>query len=51
MRQIIGERQKFEGRTEAAREAVEYLKSRNENFKVEYCEELIERGEKTIGFL
>ena len=50
MRQIIGERQKFEGRTEAALEAVEYLKSRNENFKAEYCLELIERGEKTIGF-
>ena len=50
MRRIINERQPFEQSARSAREAVDYLKERGENFKVEYCEELIAQGETEIGF-
>ncbi len=50
MRKIIGERQDFKQDAKPIKEAIEYLKSTDQNFKVEYCEELIERGEKEIGF-
>jgi len=50
MRQIIGERQEFQHRMLAAKEAVEMLRKLGENFKVEYCEELITKGETEIGF-
>jgi threonyl-tRNA synthetase len=50
IRKIIGERQKFEGRKLGIAEAIDYLKQQSQNFKVEYCEELITKGEKEIGF-
>jgi threonyl-tRNA synthetase len=50
MRKIIGERQVFEGRKEGINEAISYLESQQQNFKAEYCKELIEKGEKEIGF-
>ncbi|MBX7136992.1 MAG: threonine--tRNA ligase [Oligoflexia bacterium] len=50
MRQIIAAKQEFQGRSLPAREAIEYLSKRGENFKVEYCEELAAGGEKEIGF-
>lgn len=50
MRKIIGGRQQFEHRFLAAAEAVKYLKERDEQYKVEYCEELIGKGNSEIGF-
>ena len=50
MRKIIAERQVFEERKLGIREAIDYLKSQQQNFKVEYCEELVSRGEQEIGF-
>lgn len=50
MRKIIGQRQPFVASKRPAADAVEYLKCRGENYKVEYCLELIERGESEIGF-
>ncbi len=50
MRKIIGQKQVFEERKEGIQEAINYLESRDQNFKVEYCKELVERGEKEIGF-
>lgn len=49
-RKIIAERQPFEARKMGIKEAVAYLKEQNQNFKVEYCEELAGRGESEIGF-
>ncbi len=50
MRKIIGRREKFEQSSRPAKEAVEYLRTQGQNFKVEYCEELISQGETHIGF-
>jgi threonyl-tRNA synthetase len=50
MRKIIGRREEFKQSSRPAKDAVEYLRKRNQQFKVEYCEELIGRGEKDIGF-
>lgn len=50
MRKIIGARQQFEHSELPVDEAVRFLESTGQNFKVEYCHELAERGEKTIGF-
>ncbi|RMG43604.1 MAG: threonine--tRNA ligase [Candidatus Dadabacteria bacterium] len=50
MRRIISEKQEFVEEKRKAEEAIEYLKQRGENFKVEYCQELIGQGEKEIGF-
>ncbi|MCB0309724.1 MAG: threonine--tRNA ligase [Bdellovibrionales bacterium] len=50
MRKIIKEKQHFEHQARSAQEAVEYLRQRGEDFKVEYCEELIRSGETEIGF-
>ncbi len=50
MRKIIGRREKFEQSSRPVAEALEYLKGQGQQFKVEYCEELIGRGEKEIGF-
>lgn len=50
MRRIIGEKQEFVASKKSLKEAVEYLKSRGENYKSEYCQELGERGETEIGF-
>jgi threonyl-tRNA synthetase len=49
-RKIIKQNQKFEHRSLAANAAVELLQDRGELYKVEYCQELIGRGETTIGF-
>lgn len=50
MRKIIGQRQPFVASKRSAAEAVEYLKGRGEQYKVEYCLELAQRGETEIGF-
>ena len=50
MRKIIGERQDFTSEQKSTDDALAFLASQNQNFKVEYCQELKERGEKTIGF-
>ncbi len=50
MRKIIGARQEFTQGMRTAAEAVEFLKQSDQNFKVEYCEELIKQGETEIGF-
>jgi threonyl-tRNA synthetase len=50
MRKIIGEQQKFVGSSLKASEAIEHLKKLGQNFKAEYCEELVSQGEKEIGF-
>jgi threonyl-tRNA synthetase len=50
MRKIIGQRQPFVASKRSATEAVEYLKGRGEQYKVEYCLELAQRGETEIGF-
>lgn len=50
MIRIIGENQPFEGFSLPAQEAVQRLEQRGEDFKVEYCKELIESGETEIGF-
>ena len=50
MRKIIGQRQVFVGSKRTAAEAIEHLRTRGQYFKVEYCEELVSRGEHEIGF-
>lgn len=50
MKKIIGQRQPFEQSSRTVEEALEHLKARNEQYKVEYCEELASRGETEIGF-
>jgi threonyl-tRNA synthetase len=50
MRKIIGQRQPFIAKKRTVAEALEHLKEREETFKVEYCQELHERGESEIGF-
>jgi threonyl-tRNA synthetase len=50
MRRIIQEKQPFVQESKDAHSAVEYLETRGQEFKVEYCKELIERGEREIGF-
>jgi threonyl-tRNA synthetase len=50
MRKIIAEQQKFESSKMPAAEAIEHLKNRGQHFKVEYCTELVSRGETEIGF-
>ncbi len=50
MRKIIAERQQFQVSERKAQEAIEYLKSRGQIFKAEYCEELVSQGETSIGF-
>ena len=50
MRKIIGQRQPFVESKRSVAEAVEHLKGRGENYKVEYCLELAEKGETEIGF-
>ena len=50
MRRIIGERQPFVRSERTVAEAITHLKEHNQTFKVEYCEELGEGGETTIGF-
>lgn len=50
MRKIIGQRQPFVASKRSAAEAVEHLKGRGEQYKVEYCLELSQRGETEIGF-
>jgi threonyl-tRNA synthetase len=50
MRKIIAEQQKFEGSKMPAAEAIEHLKNRGQHFKVEYCTELVAKGETEIGF-
>jgi threonyl-tRNA synthetase len=50
MRKIIGEQQKFVGSSMPAAEAIQHLKKLGQNFKAEYCEELVGQGEKEIGF-
>lgn len=50
MKKIIRQRQSFAGRKLPASEAVSYLEGQGQQFKVEYCRELIERGNGEIGF-
>lgn len=50
MKKIIGQRQPFEQSSRSVADAVEHLKGRQEQYKVEYCEELAARGETEIGF-
>ncbi len=50
MKKIIGQRQPFEQSSRSVADAVEHLKDRQEQYKVEYCEELAARGETEIGF-
>jgi threonyl-tRNA synthetase len=50
MRKIIGRREKFEGTKLPADQALTYLESTGQYFKVEYAKELIAGGETEIGF-
>ncbi len=50
MRKIINQKQVFEASKKTLAEAVNYLDHLNENYKVEYCQELGARGETEIGF-
>ena len=50
MKKIIGQRQHFVASKRSVAEAVEHLKGRGEEYKVEYCLELAEKGETEIGF-
>ena len=50
MRKIIAEQQKFESSKMPAAEAIEHLQNRGQHFQVEYCTELVSRGETEIGF-
>lgn len=50
MRKIIAERQEFKGSSLPAAEAIEHLQKLGQNFKAEYCQELVNQGEKEIGF-
>ncbi len=50
MRKIIGRQEKFVGSERSAGDAVSHLEGRGQQFKVEYCKELLSQGEKTIGF-
>jgi threonyl-tRNA synthetase len=50
MKKIIGQRQHFVASKRSVAEAVEHLKGRGEDYKVEYCLELAEKGETEIGF-
>jgi threonyl-tRNA synthetase len=50
MKKIIGQRQQFLASKRSVAEAVEHLKGRGEDYKVEYCLELAEKGETEIGF-
>jgi threonyl-tRNA synthetase len=50
MRRIINDRQEFKESSRTVQQAVEHLAAHKQEFKVEYCKELGERGETTIGF-
>ena len=50
IRKIINERQPFVGSSLTTEEATQRLEAAGQYLKVEYCRELTERGEKTIGF-
>jgi threonyl-tRNA synthetase len=50
MRKIIAQRQPFVRSARETREAISHLAERKQTFKVEYCEELGQRGESEIGF-
>lgn len=50
MRKIIGQKQEFVASSRSATEAIRYLEEQGESYKVEYCKELIERGESKLGF-
>lgn len=50
MRRIIKEQQSFAGRDLTPEEAKSYLAEHGQSLKVEYCEELAARGERSIGF-
>ncbi|NDC37035.1 MAG: threonine--tRNA ligase [Proteobacteria bacterium] len=50
MRKIIAERQEFHAAMRSAADAVAHLEAQHQGYKVEYCRELLERGEKEIGF-
>lgn len=50
MRRIINEKQEFSTSTKTIADAVEYLKEQHQEYKVEYLEELAEKGETEVGF-
>ena len=50
IRRIIGDRQEFKESSRSVHEAIDHLAAGKQEFKVEYCKELAERGETSIGF-
>jgi threonyl-tRNA synthetase len=50
MRKIIGRKEPFVQSSRTSAEAISYLESRGQKFKVEYCGELSTKGETHIGF-
>lgn len=50
MRRIIGERQEFKQSSLPIDQAISHLEQLGQGYKVEYCKELGERGEKDVGF-
>ncbi len=50
MRKIIRQRQKFVQSSRPIKGAIRHLQDQGQSFKVEYCTELGEQGEKEIGF-
>lgn len=50
MRRIIAAHQSFTRQLRPTSEAIEYLRRKNQPFKVEYCQELGQRGETEISF-
>lgn len=50
IRRIIQEKQPFIAEKKTTEDAIRYLDANSQNFKVEYCQELAQRGEKEIGF-
>ena len=50
MKKIIRQKQPFEGRKLSGDDAISYLEDQDQGFKVEYCKELIEKGNGEIGF-
>ena len=50
MRRIISEKQQFINSKKSYEDTISYLKSQGENYKVEYCKELKDKGETEFGF-
>lgn len=50
MKEIIKERQEFSEIKRTPKEAISFLESQDEPYKVEYAKELVEKGETELGF-